>query len=190
MRLRDLKGRNLKEMDMALFGGKSDPYIVLHSDPPELLDPSKSNLKSTTIHHNINPDWPDVLDLIVVSTDYPGISENAHLFLSVWDYDLANSNDLIGTCVIPFSVMLDKFVLKEAYQFDLPLYNNGLCCGQLQGTASVVNGLPMSLAEWRNSRRNRAQSQSNSDGVSTLKQMTEITDSSKSDSAKCSCSIM
>ena len=31
-----LKAANLSEMDLQLFGGKSDPYIKVNVDPPEV----------------------------------------------------------------------------------------------------------------------------------------------------------
>lgn len=37
----------------------------------------------------------------LASSDIDGMSRNAHLQLSVWDFDRANADDLIGACVLP-----------------------------------------------------------------------------------------
>jgi hypothetical protein len=34
-----------------------------------------------------------------------GLSRNAHLFLTVWDYDVTNDDDLIGTAILPLSAI-------------------------------------------------------------------------------------
>jgi hypothetical protein len=35
--LLNMKGENLEEMDSAMFGGLSDPYFKVTTDPPNLL---------------------------------------------------------------------------------------------------------------------------------------------------------
>lgn len=49
------QGFNLAEMDSALFGGGSDPYVVLSADPREILAGKK--LRTPAITHELNPVW-------------------------------------------------------------------------------------------------------------------------------------
>ena len=69
----ELKGRNLAEMDTIAFGGGSDPYISISADPAEILNDETSNLKSSTILHELNPNWNDVLELKLLSPDVEGL---------------------------------------------------------------------------------------------------------------------
>lgn len=36
----------------------------------------------------------------LATNDTTGLSQNSHLFLSVWDFDVTNEDDLIGTYTI------------------------------------------------------------------------------------------
>ena len=109
-RLKNLRGYHLAEMDSALFGGGSDPYMVLSADPHQILMGKK--LRTSAITHELNPVWKDTIEFRLATNDIEGLSQNAHLFLSVWDYDVTNEDDLIGTLTIP---------LREIYEVS--------CCG-------------------------------------------------------------
>ena len=94
----DLKGHHLKEMDAVIFGlgGKSDPYVCITSDPPSLLcQPSGSDqykvgsdysIKSDVVMHDINPVWKEPMSVRLSSIDIEGLTRNASLILSVWDW--------------------------------------------------------------------------------------------------------
>lgn len=61
----NLKGHDLAEMDVKVMGmgGGSDPYIVIHTDPPSVLIGDQNTpgvVKSRTIMHDLNPDWGKV----------------------------------------------------------------------------------------------------------------------------------
>ena len=56
----------------------------------------------------------------IVSNDIEGISRNAHLLLSVWDYDLTNEDDVIGLTRIPFSEIFEA-ARKENPTFTINL---------------------------------------------------------------------
>ncbi len=133
-----------------MFGGLSDPYIRIFTDPPNILGPG-SELKSSIVKHNINPKWEDNLTLKVITSDYDGLSQNAHIFLTVWDYDLTKSDDLIGACSIPFRTFLDQYRHQnnKPYTFKENLYAFGRVTGQLQGTLAVVNNFPDNLRSIR-----------------------------------------
>lgn len=149
IRLHSLKGHGLKEMDMEVFGGLSDPYLVAFTDPVALINQKRSRVKSDTIMHNINPEWNDELTLELATTDYDGLKDNAHLFLSVWDYDVTKNDDLIGVLALSFKDMLDTFHSKKPFTFREFIFNNGLRCGEISGTIEVVGVLPDSLKSTR-----------------------------------------
>jgi Ca2+-dependent lipid-binding protein len=144
---------DLKEMDMALFGGLSDPYIKVFADPAFVIDEKQSELQSSVIRRNINPVWTDNLSVRIVTSDFKGLVENAHLFLTVWDHDLTKPDDLIGSCVLCFRDIMAKLQRGKAFEFTHELHNNGVPTGRLQGTVTAVNGLPHSLAELRAERQ-------------------------------------
>lgn len=140
----NLKGYNLEEMDSAMFGGGSDPYIVISTDPePLLLNKGilKSNpepLKTKVIKHNINPVWDDVLEIGLASVDLEGLSRNANLILTVWDEDFSNADDLIGILNIPFKKLLTRLLVERIpYEFDEVIRSNSEIMGRISGTITL-----------------------------------------------------
>jgi hypothetical protein len=138
----NLKGRNLAEMDTQAFGGGSDPYITITADPPEILNNEHSHLKSSTINHNLNPDWEEQMELFFVSPDVSGLAARSHLLISVWDADLVSSDDLIGTIALSVDDIVEgckgrdgKY--EETYEFHGNLVANGLVQGQLYGSINM-----------------------------------------------------
>lgn len=108
-RIGGLKGHNLSEMDYALFGvgGKSDPYVRVTVDPPDAICRPNSLLITNVIKHELNPDWGrDEINVVCWGNDKLALATNVHLLLSVWDWDMGNPHDLIGTCSIPLSVVI------------------------------------------------------------------------------------
>lgn len=134
----DLKAANLSEMDLQLFGGKSDPYIKVNVDPPELVVTRNSKLQTSVVYHELNPEWVDE-ELVVVmwSTDKDGICATTHFNLTVWDWDRASAHDLIGTCVIPATAMFRNGVPVSRQSFTLPVVRNGTTHGYLTGKLNV-----------------------------------------------------
>lgn len=136
----DLKGRNLEEMDSQLFGGGSDPYIIVTSDPPSLLlhrDKIRDyyeGVKSKVIKHNLNPDWKETLVLNLASVDVEGLARNATLIFQVWDEDTYNADDLIGCITIPLRDVLLGIIERGEFRFDDVLRSNSEVMGQLSGT--------------------------------------------------------
>ena len=87
--------------------GTSDPYIMATADPKNLISVRNEDqiIKTRYLCRTLNPDWgKDELHVPIVSNDIEGISRNAHLLLSVWDYDLTNEDDVIG---------LDAYTLQQ-----------------------------------------------------------------------------
>lgn len=117
-RITDLKGYNLSEMDLALFGvgGKSDPYVRITVDPPNAICRPNSKLESRVIKHELNPNWgKEELSVVCWGADKVGIATNVHLLISVWDWDLGNPHDLIGTCAVPLSVVIAVSSASNSY---------------------------------------------------------------------------
>lgn len=116
LKLKNLKCNNLSELDLAVFGGGSDPYIILSTDPIELINNSKTNiLKSTCIDHNLNPEWDknEFLQIEFVSNDVDSLSNNAHLIIQVWDKDNITEDDLIGCAVVSLKTIFKKLIDKN-----------------------------------------------------------------------------
>ena len=157
-------------MDSQVFGGKSDPYIVIHTDPVEILDSKQSTLKSSVIKHDINPIWPkkENMNIKICSSDLLGLKENSHLFISLWDEDRLNADDLIGIFSLSFDEILTFYETKInknnnnehsntntttttttttsssiAYVINKhPIYNNGRITGYFSAELSLVGSLP------------------------------------------------
>lgn len=132
-----MTGRHLAEMD---WGGGSDPYMVATTDPANLLSVRNANhmIKTKYLVNNINPDWGrETLRIPIVSCDVEGLAQNAHLYLSVWDYDLTNEDDLIGLARIPFFDIFEAAKKGQALHYNEDVYENGEVCGSIQGQIEI-----------------------------------------------------
>ncbi len=56
-----------------------------------------------------------VLYFRLITNDIDGLCKNSHLFLTVWDYDMTNDDDLIGGVAIPFSAIFQVSVLAMCF---------------------------------------------------------------------------
>ena len=130
-----------------MFGGGSDPYVIVLTDPPQLINMGTSTVKTEIIMHDLNPVWKTVLSLSFKSDDYSGIADNAHLFFSVWDYDKFSEDDLIGIFAISMKELINHLRGSESYDFDTALISNGEIQGDLSGTITCVDskGIPILL---------------------------------------------
>jgi Ca2+-dependent lipid-binding protein len=111
-------------MDSPTFGGGSDPYIVILADPIEIIVEEKSKLKSKMIRHNLNPNWKDEMVVRFRSNDLLGLRDNAHLYLSVWDEDRFNADDLIGLCALPLSKIISTLRRGKHYAHCSVMYDD------------------------------------------------------------------
>lgn len=151
----DLKGKDLEEMDSQLFGGGSDPYIVVTTDPPSLLlqrDKIRDyfeGVKSSVIKHDLNPMWKETLSLNLASIDLEGLARNATVIFSVWDEDRYNADDLIGSVHIPLRVILQAIASNREFRFNEVLRSNSEVMGQLSGTIRMDGDLADILEEAR-----------------------------------------
>merc|ERR1711871_1050898 len=138
-----MKGRALAEMD---YIGTSDPYIMATADPAPVISVRNSDhvIKTKYLSRTLDPDWgKDELRIPIVSNDVAGLSRNAHLFLSVWDYDLTNEDDLIGLARIPFTKIFEAASAGKPYVYDEPVYENGEICGYIQGEIVLEVAVPL-----------------------------------------------
>lgn len=165
MVLSDMKGKNLEEMDSSMFGGGSDPYVVVSTDPASALLykgtllHGHEGIKSSTISHNLDPVWPDVIDLKFPSMDLKGLSRNVSLILSVWDWDRANADDLIGVVMVPLKDILiahsqnKPFILNEA-----PLYSNTEIMGRFSAKIQIQGSFKDLMTAYEKFEGDRAKS--------------------------------
>lgn len=146
-RLNNLKCFDLSELDLAAFGGGSDPYIVLSTDPMELYYPTKtSKIQSSCITHDLNPVWlpEETLEISLVSNDVKGLSDHAHLMIQVWDKDTYTQNDMIGTAVVPMKALLEGTTTSvrdgtaKEYKLSEQLYHAGAKQGRIECTVTRV----------------------------------------------------
>lgn len=146
----NLKGHALKEMDAKIFGvgGKSDPYICISSDPPDLLcserggDKYKASMAAVSIQnkpvlHSLDPVWKDALSIRLASIDLQGLTDNASLIMSVWDYDRTNHDDLIGVCTFPLRDIIAAKRENKSYDFKKSILAQSLITGEISGTITV-----------------------------------------------------
>jgi len=126
----DIKCRNLTEMDPAILGGGSDPYVefsTLTSKFMELPGKKMGQLrkkwpKTDTIIHNLDPDFPDRVVLTVRVKNEDEL-RGKFLVLTVWDKDDFSVDDVIGSCVINCERFVDAMGVVEFN--DLPLIRFG-----------------------------------------------------------------
>jgi hypothetical protein len=176
----NMSGKNLAEMDTVAFGGGSDPYLVFTSDPPQLL--AKKVVRSSYVKHSLNPVWPkhEKVHVPIVSTDITGLAQEAHLFISCWDYDLSNEDDLIGLCRIPFSKILNAFESNQPFEFDEELFENGEMLGRIKGT--ITSSTPMTQMN----KENKAKVSD----IVTLNEIDMPTATCLEESTACNCCMM
>lgn len=147
--LSNLKGHDLEEMDSQLFGGGSDPYIVITTDPSHLLlakgklhcddNVETHGTKTSVIKHDLNPVWKDVIELELASVDIASLTQNASLIFAVWDEDMMNAHDLIGVLTIPLKAVFESFQkYSNRFTFDDVLRCNSEVMGRISGTISYT----------------------------------------------------
>jgi Ca2+-dependent lipid-binding protein len=130
-------------MDEALFGGGSDPYIIVTTDPASLLlykgtfTRAQEGVKSSVIKHELNPVWKDSMEVALASFDLKGLARNASLIISCWDEDQYNPDDLIGVMSIPLKDILQAHADNKPYVFNQNLHSNTEIMGRLSGKITV-----------------------------------------------------
>lgn len=153
----NLRGENLEEMDSQMFGGGSDPYVVITTDPDGLMlykgtfaRTAREEVKSKVIKHDLNPVWSEDISFSLASIDLAGLAQNASLIFSVWDEDLYNADDLIGVVSFPLRDVIEENSSKGTFTFSrATLHSNSEVMGMLSGTITIVtagNGQHDSIA--------------------------------------------
>ncbi|KAJ1426998.1 Endonuclease/exonuclease/phosphatase [Ochromonadaceae sp. CCMP2298] len=141
--LSQLRGENLEEMDAAMFGGGSDPYIVLTADPPGAmlhkgtLSGAYDGITSKVVKHDLNPVWKEDMHCMLSSIDLAGLCRTSSLILSVWDQDTMNADDLIGVCSIPLKDIIHSHTQGNDLFFKKTLHSNTEVMGSLMGKVTI-----------------------------------------------------
>ncbi len=142
----DLRGENLEEMDSQMFGGGSDPYIIITTDPDGLIlhkgvfsRLEREGVKSKVIKHDLNPVWTEDMSFSLASIDLVGLSRNASLIFSVWDEDLYNADDLIGVVSFPLRDVIEANSRSGSFRFSrADLHSNSEVMGKLSGAITIT----------------------------------------------------
>lgn len=92
-----------------------------------------------------------VLKVRVRTSDVEGLSQNAHLIVTVWDHDTFNSHDLIGVCVFSFARILSELKDKSQFDFEEVLSSNGVVTGTLRGTIALKGEYPVGVKAFSSS---------------------------------------
>jgi len=67
-----------------------------------------------------------------------GLSHNAHILISVWDYDKTKNNDLIGVAVVAFRDIIDSFCAgSNSLPISETLLQNGLVMGKFSASIKL-----------------------------------------------------
>jgi len=86
-----LRARNLIKADQTIFGGKSDPYVVLS------IGESQISFVEEYIENSVNPEWS-------YHAEFPmEQATGASLTVEVWDYDKNKDDDFLGRCHLEIS---------------------------------------------------------------------------------------
>lgn len=131
--LSNLHGSKLTPMDA---NGKSDPYVRFDSRG---CWQTNKKYKTKVLKATLDPRWShkDVPTVEGTCNDEAAL-RRSHLFLSVWDYDRATADDLIGTCVLPLS---QPWNTGAAVDFSTDITNNGTVHGHLAGRMQLHSSL-------------------------------------------------
>jgi len=94
---------NLKDMDS---NGLSDPFLKVHvGNTRKILsfDTCERRLKCCTrvIRKTLNPEWNETFEIPLTRDE--ASNKDLAIQISVWDWDLVGTNDLIGETVVPLS---------------------------------------------------------------------------------------
>jgi hypothetical protein len=131
----------VKNMEVLGVGGMSDPYVMITADPIGLLRfEGDGDITSSVIFGELNPVWEDeVIRFDICTVDIHGLSDNSHLFLSVWDHNTANAHVLIGLMALSFKTIFEALVGEnDEYNFRGDLYSHSLKQGELSGCIQVT----------------------------------------------------
>jgi len=86
-----LRARNLIKADQTIFGGKSDPYVVL------TIGETQISFVDEYIENSVNPEWG-------YHAEFPmEQSIGTSMTLEVWDYDRNKDDDFLGRCHLDLS---------------------------------------------------------------------------------------
>ncbi|CAM9468550.1 unnamed protein product, partial [Heterosigma akashiwo] len=109
LELTELRGEGLEAMDYDVMGGKSDPYIVFHLDPPTLLHHTLGvgvDPKTKTVKRTVNPKWEEPQTLSLNHCTEATL-RRSHLLMVIMDKDFMNPDDFMGAAVLPLKMIFE-----------------------------------------------------------------------------------
>jgi len=147
---RDIKCSNLPPMDV---DGRSDPYIMFVSDPPDLVkddrhpkEQNKSADKSkwprtAYIAKTLNPSWDEQVKLAVLP-EVPWQIFGAMLWLQVMDYDAASADDTMCSVALNLHNLVSMVDGKESktVHINRPLLKYGQELGVIECSIDIQRG--------------------------------------------------
>lgn len=140
----NLEGHDLavKNLEVLGMGGLSDPFILVTADPEGVIGSlnESGEVKSSIKYATVNPAWTnEIISFELRTIDIHGLSENVHLFISVWDHNTANNHLLIGVMPLAMRDILETFI-QGKYNFDFNgfVYSSALKQGELKGSITLT----------------------------------------------------
>lgn len=140
--VRKLQAKGLLGKDMS---GKSDPFIVFQSVPPELLASTSEDQRKTHVKvQTLDPEWlqrevPTLRPAVAV--DYAKETlHNCTLILSFYDRDrlIVDTREALGTAAVSLSTKeKNGNPLRYTINFDVPVCLGGQSAGRVRGTLLV-----------------------------------------------------
>lgn len=137
-----LRVRISELMAMDLTARESaDPYVTIAADPPQILRKTGRNSLSTSFEsRTCNPVWrEETIDFDICTVDLRGLSNHAHLIVSVFDHNKSKPSGLIGAVVISMKEIIDAHLLTDrGFEFSKDLHNNALKQGEISGVIKLI----------------------------------------------------
>mmetsp|Transcript_86728 Transcript_86728/g.240559 ORF Transcript_86728/g.240559 Transcript_86728/m.240559 type:complete len:1129 (+) Transcript_86728:53-3439(+) len=89
LKVKIVSARGLRAADLAIMGGKSDPYCVC-----EIPGKSSSQFKTAVVKKSLQPEWNHEQELA-------GYEVGDSIMFTVYDHDYGKTDDLLGKFVLP-----------------------------------------------------------------------------------------
>jgi hypothetical protein len=117
---------------------KSDPYVVVSAYPPQ-LKAAAAAVRTETKAQTLNPRWEAQPVLSLRAADFATLAPTGGVRLSVFDYDAASADDLIGCVEFTFAELWAAAAKSSdgIVRFKRDVVGFGQLCGALSGKVEV-----------------------------------------------------